>query len=79
MRITKYVVKFSPGKIFLNFDNLFNGDTILGNQMNRFINANAELLFSELQGSYEDIFALVFTKIINDVFTRIPFEKIFPA
>lgn len=30
MRAKKYIVKFSPHHITLQFDNLFNGDSILG-------------------------------------------------
>lgn len=30
LRIKKYVVKFSPSRVTLQFDNLFEGDSILG-------------------------------------------------
>ena len=30
MRATKYIVKFLPDHVTLQFDNLFNGDSILG-------------------------------------------------
>ncbi|XP_053985809.1 protein takeout-like [Hylaeus volcanicus] len=79
LRIKKYVVKFFPAQVTLRFDNLFDGDTILGEQMNRFINENSNLLFKELQSPYEETFGLVFTKIANDIFSRVPFNKIFPS
>lgn len=50
----------------------------IGEQMNRFINENSELIFKELQTAYEETFSLVFTKIDNEIFNRIPFDKIFP-
>nr|XP_033333032.1 protein takeout-like [Megalopta genalis] len=78
IRITKYNVKFTPGRVTLQFGNLFNGDSILGEQMNRFINENSDLLFKELQSPYEETFGLVFTKVANDFFSRIPSNKIFP-
>ncbi|XP_078051421.1 take-out-like carrier protein, partial [Augochlora pura] len=78
IRVTKYDVKFTPKRVTLKFDNLFNGDTILGDQMNRFINENSDLLFKELQSPYEETFGLVFAKISNDFFSRIPFDKLFP-
>ncbi|KZC08042.1 PREDICTED: protein takeout-like [Dufourea novaeangliae] len=78
IRVTKYDVKFSPGRVTLRFDNLFDGDTILGEQMNRFINENSDLLFKELQAPYEETFGLVFAKVANDIFIRVPFNKIFP-
>lgn len=78
LRIKKYVVKFDPARVTLRFDNLFDGDNVLGEQMNRFINENSDLLFKELQAPYEETFGLVFTKLSNDVFSRVPFNKIFP-
>ncbi|KYN18498.1 PREDICTED: protein takeout-like [Trachymyrmex cornetzi] len=77
MRATKYTVKFSPNHVTLQFDNLFNGDSILGEQMHRFLNQNSDLIFKELEGPYEESFGLVFTKITNDIFTRVPMNKIF--
>ncbi|XP_066592798.1 protein takeout-like [Prorops nasuta] len=78
IRVKDYVVKFSPGRVSLQFDNLFNGDTVLGDQMNKFINENSELLFKELQAPYEETFGLVFQKLSNDIFSRIPMNKLFP-
>lgn len=45
--------------------------------MNRFINENSDLIFKELEASYEETFGLVFTKLTNDIFTRVPMNKIF--
>lgn len=78
LRIKKYVVTFNPSRVSLRFENLFDGDNILGEQMNRFINENSDVLFKELQAPYEETFGLVFTKISNDIFSRVPFNKIFP-
>ncbi|XP_071570862.1 take-out-like carrier protein [Temnothorax nylanderi] len=77
MRSTKYMVKFIPKHVSLHFDNLFNGDNILGQQMHRFLNENSDLIFKELEAPYEETFGLVFTKITNDIFTRVPMNKIF--
>ncbi|XP_012273717.1 protein takeout [Orussus abietinus] len=78
LRVKKYDIKFHPRKVILQFDNLFDGDTVLGEEMNKFINQNSDLLFKELQSPYEETFGLVFTKISNDIFSRIPISKIFP-
>lgn len=78
LKVKKYIVKFTPKHVNLQFDNLFNGDNVLGEQMNRFINENSDLLFKELQGPYEETFGLVFTKLSNDIFSRVPMSKLFP-
>ncbi|XP_074097354.1 take-out-like carrier protein [Cotesia typhae] len=79
MKLLKYDVKFRPEKVILNFERLFEKDSFLGNQINSILNSNSDLLFRELQSSYEDTFAKVFIKFGNDIFTQIPFNKIFPA
>ncbi|KAK2582559.1 hypothetical protein KPH14_004850 [Odynerus spinipes] len=78
LRVKKYDIKFHPEKVTLQFDNLFNGDPVLAEPMNKFINENSDLLFKELQAPYEETFGLVFAKISNDLFTRIPMNKLFP-
>ncbi|XP_043250259.1 protein takeout-like [Colletes gigas] len=78
LKVKKNVVKLSPARVTMQFDNLFDGDTLLGEQMNRFINENSDLLFKELQSPYEETFGLVFAKIANDIFSRVPVNKIFP-
>lgn len=50
----------------------------LGEQMNKFINENSDLLFQELQGPYEESFGAVFANIANKIFSRVPMDKIFP-
>ncbi|XP_018047683.1 PREDICTED: protein takeout-like [Atta colombica] len=77
MRATKYIVKFLPDHVTLQFDNLFNGDSILGEQMHKFLNQNSDLIFKELETPYEETFGLVFIKITNNIFTRVPMNKIF--
>ncbi|XP_060828550.1 protein takeout-like [Bombus pascuorum] len=78
LKIKKYGVTLNPAQISLQFDNLFNGDKTLGPQLNNFINENAELLFKELKAPYEETFSQVFTQLSNDVFSRVPLNKIFP-
>lgn len=78
LRVTNYKLTLKPESVKITFDNLFEGDTILGEQMNRFINENTDLLFKELRSSYEETFGLVFGKIANQIFSRVPMKKIFP-
>lgn len=46
--------------------------------MNTFINENSDLIFQEVRGTYEETFGLIFRKITNDIFLRVPMNKIFP-
>lgn len=46
VNITKYTIKFKPKWVTFRFDNLFNGDKLLGKTMNNFMNENWEPVFS---------------------------------
>ncbi|XP_012250922.2 protein takeout-like [Athalia rosae] len=78
MRVKDYQIQFKPERVNLHFENLFNGDNLLGEQMNRFINENSDLLFKELQSSYEQTFGIVFAQIANNIFSRVPMRRLFP-
>lgn len=46
VNITKYSIKFKPKWVKFRFDNLFNGDRLLGDTMNKFMNENWEPVFN---------------------------------
>lgn len=78
IRFKEYNIKLIPARVHLHFENLFNGDRLLGNQMNRFMNDNWELIFSELKGGYEETLSYVFKEVTNKLFTKVPMDRIFP-
>lgn len=78
IRFKEYNIKLIPARVYLNFENLFNGDRLLGNQMNRFMNDNWELIFNELKGGYEETLSYVFKEVTNKLFTKVPMDTIFP-
>lgn len=78
IRFKEYNIKLIPARVYLNFENLFNGDRLLGNQMNRFMNENWELIFNELKGGYEETLSYVFKEVTNKLFTKVPMDRIFP-
>lgn len=77
MRFTKYSIKFRPKSAKLMFENLFNGDKLLGDTMNKFLNDNWEIVFQELIPGYEETFGILFKDIANKLFTKVPLNKIF--
>ncbi|CAG5047340.1 unnamed protein product [Parnassius apollo] len=78
MHMRDYKVKFVPQRVILHFSNLFNGDKTLGDQMNRFLNENSDLVFNELKESYEKSLSSVFQDVTNKIFDKVPMNKIFP-
>lgn len=65
--------------MYLNLENLFNGDKLLGDNMNRFLNENWQDILAELKPSIIDAFTQIFSGIINSVFSRLPYDDIFES
>lgn len=77
MKIKLYKIKLVPEKVNFDFQNLFNGDKLLGDTMNNFLNENSQIVFSELRGSFEESLSYIFKDITNKLFTKVPMDKIF--
>lgn len=77
MRIVDYKVSIVPKKMTFKFDNLFNGDQRLGDEINKVLNENWESLYNDVKPGYDESFALVFKDLANRVFNRVPFNEIF--
>lgn len=43
----------------------------------RFLNSNSDLVFNELKESYEKALSSVFQNVTNEIFDRVPMNKIF--
>lgn len=68
--------KFTPTKLNLKFENLFNGDKALGDNMNVFLNENWRELLIELQPAIEEVFASAFKEIGHQFLHRIPLNQL---
>lgn len=77
VNITSYKIKFTPKHVTFRFDNLFNGDKLLGETMNNFMNNNWEPVFNGLIPGYEEQFGEKFKSVANILFSQIPFDFIF--
>jgi hypothetical protein len=77
INITDYKINFKPKKVTYYFGNLFNGDKMLGQNMNMIMNQNWKAVFTGLVPEYEKFFGERFQKIANDVFGNVPMKEIF--
>lgn len=77
INITSYKIKFKPKWVKMRFDNLFNGDKVLGETMNKFMNDNWEPVFFGLIPGYEEKFGEKFKKVANILFHQVPSKLIF--
>lgn len=60
-----------------NFENLFNGDKRLGDEINKVLNENWDSIYNDVRSSYDESFGLIFKDIANRIFNRVPFNDLF--
>lgn len=61
----------------MNFENLFNGNKLLGDTTNQFLNDNWELLYNELKDNFYRIYGNMIKKTLTEMFDNIPYRDLF--
>lgn len=64
-------------KLTYKFDNLFNGEKRLSDQMNTFLNTNWKEIFQELKPAIDETFAGIIEQILNNVLNNVPLDELF--
>ncbi|XP_025834607.1 uncharacterized protein LOC108734142, partial [Agrilus planipennis] len=72
LKINQMKVTFTVGDMNVELKNLFNGNKVLGQTVNSFLNKNSAEVISELSESIGDSLAIIFTDLMNEVFSKIP-------
>uniref|UniRef100_A0A336M7R2 CSON013083 protein n=1 Tax=Culicoides sonorensis TaxID=179676 RepID=A0A336M7R2_CULSO len=75
----KFKLTFDTTRLYLNLDNLFNGDKALGDNMNAFLNENWKVVLDELKPACIEAFAQIFASIINSIFSKLSYDDVFEA
>jgi len=52
---------------------------IAGEQMNKFVNDNSDIIFKEFKGSFERTFAAAFLQVTNKILNSVPYDKLHSA
>lgn len=60
-----------------HFGNLFNGDKMLGETTNHFLNENWQDIFNEIKGSIFDAFSLIAQSMLNNMFAHHDYNDLF--
>ncbi|KAL5235486.1 hypothetical protein ACI65C_002896 [Semiaphis heraclei] len=76
LEVVKIAWKFTPTKLNLKFENLFNGDKALGDNMSVFLNENWREVLNELQPAIEEVFGTAFKEITQNFLNRIPENQV---
>lgn len=78
LKVVDYQLNFNPELVSFDVKNLRIGDTVVGSEVNVFLNANWADIFYDIKENYERAFSLIFKDISNRIFSRVAFRDIFP-
>lgn len=70
-------LELDPEHVSFHFDNLFNGDKALGDNMNEFMNNNWKDIFTELSQSITKALGLVTQSMMNTFFSKFKYSDYF--
>lgn len=73
----KFALDFDTTRLHIQLENLFNGQKLLGDNMNLFLNENWRDILTELKPAINLALEELFKGIINRIFSRIPYNDIF--
>lgn len=76
--IEDYNLKITVTKASFQFENLFNGNKLLSENILKVMNDNWRDVVDGLIGPWEKAYGIVLKAIGNQVFGKIPFSKLFP-
>jgi hypothetical protein len=78
MKLNKITLKIQIEDAKFNMTNLFNGDPVLSNIGNQFINENARLFLDELIPGLEKSLADIFGNIADEILSLASYDELFP-
>ncbi|KAJ1527735.1 hypothetical protein ONE63_007692 [Megalurothrips usitatus] len=69
---------FETTRLKISMENLFNGNKALSENMNNFMNQNWNEILQELKPAVKQAFGSAWGDVSNRIFTKIPYDTIFP-
>uniref|UniRef100_A0A182J094 Uncharacterized protein n=1 Tax=Anopheles atroparvus TaxID=41427 RepID=A0A182J094_ANOAO len=76
-KMNKIKATLDTTRFYMQLTNLFNGDKVLGDNMNQFLNDNWEDILKELKPAIIGSFTNIFRAIISNVFENVPYNELF--
>ncbi|XP_045467273.1 protein takeout-like [Harmonia axyridis] len=77
IKVKKISLILRPSHLTLQFDNLFNGNKMLGDNINKVLNDNWKDIFNELGPSYFEAFAQIIKNSSQIFFDAVPVSELF--
>lgn len=76
-KVQQFITTTIPEKVDFDFENLF-GDNDIGKEINKLINDEWEIIFHDLRPAIETALGAIFKDITNIIYTKVPFNDLFP-
>lgn len=76
-QVDKLTFDFTPSSMKIKLGNLYNGDKLLGDATNAFLNENWQSIFMDLKPEFTKAFGAIAKRLINNVFRKISYESAF--
>lgn len=76
--VTSLKIKLKPKRARFYFENIFNGDKVLSETINKFMDENWEVVANTLLPDYEILLGERFKAVSNNIFRNVPMKMIFP-
>ncbi|RZF47841.1 hypothetical protein LSTR_LSTR013931 [Laodelphax striatellus] len=77
LKLVNPVLDIETDGINFKLTNLFNGDKLLGDNMNTFLNENWKELLKEFGPAVSETLAQIITLIVNNIAELVPYEDVF--
>lgn len=74
MRITRLLVDFTLGRARFHIADKLNGNNVIGQAMNQFLNQNYKEIIDEMRPAASSSIAKHFMGFLNTAFTKIPMK-----
>lgn len=67
----------TPEAVTFNFENLFNGDKRLGDNINKVLNENWKEVYADVESGYKDAIGVIILQLLNSFFSKLSVEEAF--
>ncbi|XP_044764569.1 uncharacterized protein LOC123321130 [Coccinella septempunctata] len=77
LKVTKLTIDAEPQRVYFKFDNLFDGNKLLGDNINRVLNDNWKEIYDDVINDYLKAVSRYLMRLANKLFQKVPLKDIF--
>lgn len=78
-KLDNSTLSLKPSLMIFKFDNLFDGDKALGDNINKVLNENWSEIYGDIGASYENAFNTIFASILKNILGKVSVADLFTS